>query len=292
VSIKISKSFYKTLKVFTTAIVVSSLLSCGGSKVAIEVGETQIDRNELIEWNGKRTGIDNPSTSILVETANEWIQNQALVDFLTGNGAVVEREDIEKARDQLLASGLTDSDPRLDLYSEWQAMRNFAAQGGPVVESAYEKNKDLLGHELCTSHILTGTLQEALEVIQLLESGQEFEDLALTFSTDPGSGSQGGYLGCVPLGAFVPSFERAVLGGLKFSKELVGPVPSRFGFHIIRIDKVSPVQPIPFEAQSEGIFMSIMHLSTLTREIDLDPRYGVWDSVIGQIIPVEVSESL
>ena len=93
---------------------------------------------------------------------------------------------------------------------------------------AYERNKNLLGHELCTSHILTTTRQEAVEVIKLLDSGQSFEDLAITFSTEPGSGSQGGYLGCVPLGAFVPSFERAVLGGLGANEEIPsGSVSSR-----------------------------------------------------------------
>jgi parvulin-like peptidyl-prolyl isomerase len=198
--------------------------------------------------------------------------------------------DVVKARDQLLAAGIADSDPRLDIYSEWQAIRNFAAEGSSEVESAYEANKGLLGHELCTSHILTNTRQEALEVIKLFESGQKFEELALTFSTDPGSGANGGSLGCVPLGAFVPSFERAALGAIKASKELVGPVGSQFGFHVIRVDKISPVEPPPFEQQGERLFMSIMHLSSLTREVDLDARYGTWNSVAGQIEPTEISE--
>jgi parvulin-like peptidyl-prolyl isomerase len=190
-----------------------------------------------------------------------------------------------KARDQLLAAGIADSDPRLEIYSEWQAIRNFAAEGSSEVKASYEANKELLGYELCTSHILTNTRQEALEVIELLESGQKFEELALTFSIDPGSGANGGSLGCVPLGAFVPSFERAVLGAIKASKELVGPVGSQFGYHVIRVDKINAVEPIPFEQQGERLFMSIMHLSSLTREVDVDSRYGTWDSVIGQIEP-------
>ena len=114
--------------------------------------------------------------------------------------------------------------------------------------------------------------------------------MALTFSTDPGSGANGGSLGCVPLGAFVPSFERAALGAIKASKELVGPVGSQFGFHVIRVDKISPVEPPPFEQQGERLFMSIMHLSSLTREVDLDARYGKWNSVAGQIEHTEISE--
>ena len=275
----------KSVKGFITVFFVCLLLSCGGSQVDIEVGETQIKRDALIEWNEERTGVANPSMSLLIETANEWIQNQALADFLSEYGAVFDEVDVVKARDQLLAAGIADSDPRLDIYSEWQAIRNFAADGSSEVKAAYEANKELLGHELCTGHILTNTRQEALEIIKLLESGQKFEELALTFSIDPGSGANGGSLGCVPLGAFVPSFERAVLGAIKASKELVGPVGSQFGYHMIRVDKISAVEPIPFEQQGERLFMSIMHLSSLTREVDLDSRYGTWNPVVGQIEP-------
>ena len=275
----------KSVKGFITVFFVCLLLSCGGSQVDIEVGETQIDRDSLIKWNQERTGVVDPSMSLLIETANEWIQNQALADFLNEYGVVIDEMDVVKARDQLLAAGITDSDPRLGIYSEWQAIRNFAAEGSSEVEAAYEANKELLGYELCTSHILTNTRQEALEVLELLESGQKFEELALTFSIDPGSGANGGSLGCVPLGAFVPSFERAVLGAIKASKELVGPVGSQFGYHVIRVDKINAVEPIPFEQQGERLFMSIMHLSSLTREVDVDSRYGTWDSVIGQIEP-------
>jgi len=282
--------FSKNVKGFITAFFICLLLSCGGSQIDIEVGETQIERDALIEWNEKRTGVANPSMSLLVETANEWIQNQALVDFLSEYGAIFDEVDVVKARDQLLAAGIADSDPRLNIYSEWQAFRNFAAEGSSEVKAAYEANKGLLGHELCTSHILANTRQEALDVIELLESGQKFEELALTFSIDPGSGADGGSLGCVPLGAFVPSFERAALGAIKASRELVGPVGSQFGFHVIRVDEISAVEPVPFEQQGERLFMSIMHLSSLTREVDLDSRYGTWDPVVGQIEPTRISE--
>ena len=275
----------KSVKGFLTVFFMCLLLSCGGSQVDIEVGETQIERDTLIKWNEERTGVADPSMSLLIETANEWIQNQALVDFLSEYGAVFDEVDVVKARDQLLAAGIADSAPRLDIYSEWQAIRNFASEGSSEVKAAYEANKELLGHELCTSHILTNTRQEALEIIKLLGSGQKFEELALTFSIDPGSGANGGSLGCVPLGAFVPSFERAVLGAIKASKELVGPVGSQFGYHMIRVDKISAVEPIPFEQQGERLFMSIMHLSSLTREVDLDSRYGTWNPVVGQIEP-------
>ena len=66
-----------------------------------------------------------------------------------------------------------------------------------------------------------------------IESGaRSFESLARAYSED-GSAAQGGDLGWVAPGAFVPEFEDAMnrlpLGGLS------DPVPSRFGIHLIQV---------------------------------------------------------
>ena len=51
--------------------------------------------------------------------------------------AVFDEGDVVKARDQLIAAGIADSDPRLNIYSELQAIRNFAAEGSSEVRAAY-----------------------------------------------------------------------------------------------------------------------------------------------------------
>ncbi|SVD06679.1 uncharacterized protein METZ01_LOCUS359533, partial [marine metagenome] len=51
----------KSVKGFLTVFFMCLLLSCGGSQVDIEVGETQIERDTLIKWNEERTGTANPS---------------------------------------------------------------------------------------------------------------------------------------------------------------------------------------------------------------------------------------
>ena len=284
------KLVFKKFFLVAALVGVIPVSACGGSETAIEVGGLSIDRDSLFVWNQERFDIEsstNIDITLMRETATEWIQNQALVDFLNDYGLYVDETDVENARDQLLASGILRDDPRLDQYSEWQAVRNFAAESGPEVREAYETNKELLGHELCTSHILLESREESLRVLELFESGQIFSDLAITFSIDPGSGQNGGYLGCVPIGAFVPPFERAVLGALKASKNIVGPVESSFGFHVIRIDKTSNVEPPLYDELGEGLFRAIIGLSSLTREVEIDRRYGVWDPVVGQLVPVQ-----
>ena len=90
----------KNVKGFITVFFICLLLSCGASQVDIEVGETKIERGALIEWNEKRTGVVNPSMSLLVETANEWIQNQALADFLSEYGAVFDEVEVIRVKPQ------------------------------------------------------------------------------------------------------------------------------------------------------------------------------------------------
>ncbi len=65
-----------------------------------------------------------------------------------------------------------------------------------------------------------------------------FAQRAKELSQDPGSARQGGDLGFFGKGMMVPEFEKAVFEGKK--GDLVAPVKTDFGYHIIRIDDVQP----------------------------------------------------
>ncbi len=88
---------------------------------------------------------------------------------------------------------------------------------------------------VCTSHILTETEVEAEAVIDELEAGRSFAEIAAEVSIDPGSGANGGRLGCQTLDefetTFVPEFVEGAL--LLDIDEVSGPVESSFGFHVI-----------------------------------------------------------
>ena len=63
-----------------------------------------------------------------------------------------------------------------------------------------------------------------------------FADLAKKESQDPGSAVQGGDLGLFARGAMVKPFEDAVFAAKK--DDIVGPVRSEFGFHVIRVTEI------------------------------------------------------
>ncbi|MCW8876746.1 MAG: peptidylprolyl isomerase SurA [Kangiellaceae bacterium] len=79
--------------------------------------------------------------------------------------------------------------------------------------------------------------QAAFEKIQLIrqriQDGEKFEDLAIEFSDDKGSGSLGGDLKWSDPGTFVPPFTKA-MDALAIN-ELSEPVKTEFGWHIIEV---------------------------------------------------------
>lgn len=78
-----------------------------------------------------------------------------------------------------------------------------------------------------------------------------FEDLARTLSDCP-SGKVGGSLGQLAPGDLAREIE-AALGKLDPGDLAPSPIRSRFGWHILRLDRRAPAQRLPFEAVRERI---------------------------------------
>ncbi len=87
--------------------------------------------------------------------------------------------------------------------------------------------------EVHARHILVESEADALAVIGELKGGADFAELAKTRSTGP-SGPRGGDLGFFAKGAMVPPFAEAAFA-LR-PGEISGPVKTRFGWHVIKLD--------------------------------------------------------
>ena len=75
---------------------------------------------------------------------------------------------------------------------------------------------------------------EANRILKEAKSGKSFAELATKYSKDPGSAVNGGDLGFFGKGQMVPEFETAAFGAKV--GDVVGPVETSFGYHIIRVD--------------------------------------------------------
>ena len=96
--------------------------------------------------------------------------------------------------------------------------------------------------EIKASHILMDTESEAIDVINMLNDGDDFAELAKNKSTGP-SGPSGGDLGWFKRGQMVPPFEKAAFS-LNKNEITQRPVQTQFGWHVIKIfDKRIPQAP-------------------------------------------------
>jgi peptidyl-prolyl cis-trans isomerase C len=113
------------------------------------------------------------------------------------------------------------------------------------IQNYYEKNKEAqftTPEQRCVRHILFNKDQKekAEDVKQQLENGGDFAKLAKENSQDPGSAVNGGDLGCLGKGETVPEFEQAAFGAEQ--GEIVGPVQTEFGYHILQVTDIKPEQ--------------------------------------------------
>ncbi len=121
------------------------------------------------------------------------------------------------------------------------------------ISKYYEDNKGryAVKEERKASHILITAAKDAKDAdkkaaeekanqlfAQLKKNPKEFAELARKNSQDPGSGANGGDLGFFGRGMMVPAFDKAVFSGKK--DELLGPILTDFGYHIIRITDIKP----------------------------------------------------
>jgi peptidyl-prolyl cis-trans isomerase C len=115
-----------------------------------------------------------------------------------------------------------------------------AALEGAITDEALQKAYDAKfkdaqpGQEYNAAHILVDTRDAAEDLIEQLENGADFAELAKEHSTGP-SGPNGGALGWFGLGMMVPSFEAATIalevGGIS------APVETQFGWHVILLNE-------------------------------------------------------
>ncbi|MBL4744567.1 MAG: peptidylprolyl isomerase [Cycloclasticus sp.] len=115
------------------------------------------------------------------------------------------------------------------------AMINFL-DNNPIPEARLRKEYDArIGDmkvtELKASHILVKDEAKAKEVIEKLNKGAKFADLAKEYSTGP-TGPKGGDLGWFTPQRMVPEFSQAVLA-MKDDEYTKTAVRTQFGFHII-----------------------------------------------------------
>lgn len=128
------------------------------------------------------------------------------------------------------------------------------------VQSAYDeiKAKESNRKEFHAGHILVKDEALAKRLLADLRAKKaKFEDLAKKNSQDPGTKEKGGDLGWVTADALVPEFAKAMSETKPGALSAV-PVKTRFGWHIIRVVAMRPIQLPSFDSAKDDLRQQIL----------------------------------
>ena len=124
---------------------------------------------------------------------------------------------------------------------------------GDVITMHHDVKDSLASHEdFCVRHVQVDSVATAADIRTKLEKGANFADVAASYSTDTTSAEKGGDLGCFKrvYSGSRTAFEKAVFAAEE--GQLVGPVESELGQHIIVVYKhTMPRAPTLDEAYAE-----------------------------------------
>jgi foldase protein PrsA len=145
--------------------------------------------------------------------------------------------------------------------------------------------------EVCASHILVNTQQQADAVEKRLAAGEDFGTVAKEVSIDSGSAPNGGALGCVARGITVKEFEDALFATPVGT--VSKPVQTQFGYHVIKVtDTKAPAfkdaKPQVLQkifSDSNTKFNDLLNGSLTKAKVSVDPRFGTWNPSLNAVVP-------
>lgn len=246
------------------------------------------------------------------QTLGELIQDRIVAAAADELGVSVTEEDVEQRfqeladqfggveplREEIKQRGRTEEDVREQLAAVLRSERiaaHFSEQVGvsdAEVREIYERRREAGQMDVAeVAHILVETREEAEQVLDELQQGADFAELAQEHSIDEFSAETGGDLGESPRGRFVEAFDEAVWSASP--GDIVGPVQTEFGFHIIRVEAqyTSPFEEERDEIRTElagsaaqDAFQSWFREALRDADVWVHPRIGEWDPETGTVV--------
>jgi peptidyl-prolyl cis-trans isomerase D len=200
--------------------------------------------------------------------------------------------EVEISQDEIrVAFDATAEDYRRDeertiryLLVETSRLRRTLPVEEAELRAYYDQHLDefLEGEQANARHILIRVAADATElergeaelrangVAAMVQAGGDFAAIAKEHSEDPGSKDSGGDLGWFGRGQMVAEFENAVFAGKP--GDIIGPISSQFGYHIIKIEGFRPEHQRPFEEVEEQIRFRVLEDSAAS---EAEARAGV-----------------
>lgn len=273
--------------------------ACGSSNQVATVEGEAITFDEvaaLIPSEGDTVDTAVFARSLMLVISERVLRAEAERQF----GLVFTEVDIAAKVDELvLLSGQTEEDILTNYNLTEASLRSIGAQQlladrviaelvagapAPSEEELMARYEAMLPSvtQVCSSHILLESPEEAQATLARAEAGEDFASLAIELSTGP-SGPGGGDLGCTSPTSYVPEFAAAVQEaelGVPY-----GPVETQFGWHVILVsDRLVPGfedvrEQLVAEmrtAGSEDLWIAWLTDSLAAADVEVEAEYGTW----------------
>lgn len=215
-------------------------------------------------------------------------------------GLVFTEADVTGMVDELvLQTGLTEEQILADYNLTEASLRSIGAQQlladrviaelvadqpDPSDEELMARYEEMLPSiaQVCSSHILLESPEEAQAALERAQAGEDFAALAMELSTGP-SGPRGGDLGCTAPAGYVAEFAAAVLEAEPGVP--TGPVETQFGWHVILVSdrQVPGLDDMRAEiaaelktAGSQDVWIAWLTDSLAAADVEVEAEYGTW----------------
>jgi len=213
----------------------------GSGKVVVN-GVT-IPQSRIDAMNRELTAQGQPATPEREHAVKEELINrEVLVQEAQRRGLDKNRDiaaQMEMARQAVLVRALFEQEVKANPITDAQ------------LQQQYEAFKASMGtNEYKVRHILVDKEEDAKAIIDQLNKGGDFAAIAKEKSKDPGSKDNGGDLDWGPSARYVKPFADAVTS-LQKGQTTATPVKTDFGYHVIRLDDVRPLQVPPFNEMKQ-----------------------------------------
>ena len=240
--------------------------------VVATVGDTEITLGQMIIARSRlpQQYQTLPPEMLFAGVIDQLIQQQLLADAAGDTAPARVEVTLQHERRSLMAGEFI-QDITADATSEEALQAAYDARFADV-EGEEEYN---------ASHLLVDTAEEAEAAKARVEGGEEFATVAQEVSTGP-SGPNGGNLGWFGTGQMVPAFENAVVD--MEVGDVVGPVETQFGFHVITLNEKRVKAAPAFEDVRQQIFAEVQEAAIQARLAELEaattitrPEEGAFD---------------
>lgn len=249
----------------------------GNSQVVAEVNGEKITREELYQAMLLKTGRETLDHIILKRLVAQEAKKQGIVvseDEVTAEVDLLIAESFNGMKEMFLMAledyGLTEERVREDLTIEL-LLRKLAEKQIDITDADareyFNANRASFDQpeEVEARHILVETREIAQEVMQQLQNGKDFAELAGEYSKDTYSAMQGGSLGYFQRGMMVSEFDEVAFSLAKGGRSDI--VQTMHGYHIVEVLDRREARQVTYE-EVEGQVRERMSQELLSQKMN------------------------